>query len=854
MVCKRLVGRTPLIRRLNSLFRRYRAKHANFHIGGVRINGDDGAAIGFIERITFDGGWFRVTGWANAQKLTFSLNGVDVDCIPTQSRPDAAQVYGVPEKTGFKCVIPGSFDDLEMSSVLVAHVFADPDLSAVGTRKIPLRLRRFEQALVACRFARDLGLSLPSVAGWYVTRDLKFRAKIKRQLRLSLPRPYGALLPDMFENAQDHQEPTEGKRITIILPVYNAYDLLQECLRRVIAHTDLPWRMILIEDGSTDERVGQFLRGWAKDKTNVTLLENAKNLGFVASVNRGLSLALEASEEDAGPVVLLNSDALVPARWASRLVEPFELQQDVASVTPLSNDAEIFSVPVICQRVPLKPRQGDTIDTTARQFRPGAEMSDAPTGVGFCMAIARDWLVRVPSFDPAFGRGYGEEVDWCQKVSQMGGRHLVQPRLFVEHRGGESFGASDKAALIAKNNAEISRRYPEYDKSVQDFIASDPLVTARLALGLAWAGSVQPDSPVAVYMAHSMGGGADHYLERRIAQDLEAGQPSVVLRVGGAFHRWQLELVAEGGRHHGVCDSFATVQSLLSVLPRRHVVYSCGVGDQDPVTLPDALIELLHDQDTAEMLFHDYFPLTPSYNLLDSDGTYRGPVMPPREDGAHQIRAVNGDTIPLDRWQAAWKRFAAKAKLTVFSHDSAQQVAAVWPDLEAAIKIETHTVSAGFAALPPRPADARPTIGVLGNIGQSKGAAVVQNMAKRLARDHDRVCDMVVVGNVDPAFAMPGQLRVHGSYAVPDLPSLAERYGITHWLIPSIWPETFCYTVHEAIQTGLPVLAFDIGAQGEAVRAAKNGFEIPFDPDADLAHTALQKILYLVKDEKADAL
>ena len=140
-----------MIRRLNSLFRRYRAKHANFHIGGVGINGDDGAAIGFIERITFDGGWFRVTGWANAQKLTFSLNGVDVDCIPTQSRPDAAQVYGVPEKTGFKCVIPGSFDDLEMSSVLVAHVFADPDLSAVGTRKIPLRLRRFEQALVACR-------------------------------------------------------------------------------------------------------------------------------------------------------------------------------------------------------------------------------------------------------------------------------------------------------------------------------------------------------------------------------------------------------------------------------------------------------------------------------------------------------------------------------------------------------------------------------------------------------------------------------------------------------------------------------------------------------------------------------
>lgn len=854
MVCKRLVGRTPLIRQLNSLFRRYRAKHANFHVSGVRINGEDGAAIGFIERISFDGGWFRVTGWANAQKLTFSLNGVGVDCIPTQSRPDAAQVYGVPEKTGFKCVIPGSFDDLEMSSVLVVHAFGDPDLSTVGTQKIPLRLRRFEQVLVACRFARDLGLSLPGVAGWYLTRDPKYRAQVKRQLRFSQPTPYGALLPDMFEHTRDRNGLTDGKRITIILPVYNAYDLLQACLQRVIAHTDLPWRMVLIEDRSTDERVAPFLRGWAKDKTNVTLLENAENLGFVASVNRGLSLALEVAEEEAGPVVLLNSDALVPARWASRLVEPFELEQDVASVTPLSNDAEIFSVPVICQRMSLALGQGDTIDKTAGQFRPGAEMSDAPTGVGFCMAIARDWLVRVPSFDPAFGRGYGEEVDWCQKVSHMGGRHVVQPRLFVEHRGGESFGASDKATLIAQNNAEISRRYPGYDKSVQDFIASDPLVTARLALGLAWAGSLHPDRPVSVYMAHALGGGADHYLEKRIAQDLEAGRPSVVLRVGGPFHRWQLELVTEGGRHQGVCDSFATVQRLLSVLPRRHVVYSCGVGDEDPVTLPDALIDLLDDQDTAEMLFHDYFPLTPSYNLLDSDGAYRGPIVHPRQDSAHQIRSANGETVALDRWQASWKRFAAKAKLTVFSHDSAQQVAAVWPDLEAAITVQPHLVTASFDALPPRPANARPVIGVLGNIGQSKGAGVIQDMSKRLGRGRDAVCDMVVVGNVDPAFSLPGHLRVHGSYAVPDLPILAKRYGITHWLIPSIWPETFCYTVHEAIQTGLPVLAFDIGAQGEAVRAAKNGFEIPFDPDADLAHTALQKISYLVKDEKAGAL
>ena len=72
-----------------------------------------------------------------------------------------------------------------------------------------------------------------------------------------------------------------------------------------------------------------------------------------------------------------------------------------------------------------------------------------------------------------------------------------------------------------------------------------------------------------------------------------------------------------------------------------------------------------------------------------------------------------------------------------------------------------------------------------------------------------------------------------------DIPELVTRYGISHWLIPSIWPETFSYTTHEALATGLPVLAFDIGAQGDAVRAAATGHVVPFTPGGDLAGAIL---------------
>ena len=67
-------------------------------------------------------------------------------------------------------------------------------------------------------------------------------------------------------------------------------------------------------------------------------------------------------------------------------------------------------------------------------------------------------------------------------------------------------------------------------------------------------------------------------------------------------------------------------------------------------------------------------------------------------------------------------------------------------------------------------------------------------------------------------------------------PALAARYGITDWLIPSIWPETFSYTTHEAIATGLPVWCFDLGGQADAVRQACKGGVIPIPagmPDLD---------------------
>ncbi|MGU7808089.1 glycosyltransferase family 2 protein, partial [Escherichia coli] len=65
---------------------------------------------------------------------------------------------------------------------------------------------------------------------------------------------------------------------------------------------------------------------------------------------------------------------------------------------------------------------------------------EIPTGVGFCMYIRRDCLNQVGYFDEeTFGRGYGEENDWCQRAAKAGWPNFHQLNVFVYHKGGVSF-------------------------------------------------------------------------------------------------------------------------------------------------------------------------------------------------------------------------------------------------------------------------------------------------------------------------------------------------------------------------------------------------------------------------------
>ena len=94
------------------------------------------------------------------------------------------------------------------------------------------------------------------------------------------------------------------KNIDIIVPIYNAYEFTEECIKSVIRNTDLnKHTLVLINDKSPDEKILPMLQKYRNENQDkkIVVLDNEENMGFVKTVNKGM----QYSEND---VILLNSD------------------------------------------------------------------------------------------------------------------------------------------------------------------------------------------------------------------------------------------------------------------------------------------------------------------------------------------------------------------------------------------------------------------------------------------------------------------------------------------------------------------------------------------------------------------
>ena len=255
----------------------------------------------------------------------------------------------------------------------------------------------------------------------------------------------------------------------VVIPVYNGVQHLKVLIPSLFRNTDIPHKFVFVDDCSNQE-TADFLSDAIKGRDDCILIRNEKNLGFVRSVNKGAEKAIGSC----GSFVMLNSDTEVPSGWLSRLMRPIFEDEGIASVTPLSNRATVFSFPFIDSSegndLFLREFGLEGINEAIRKSGAGKYI-DTPTGHGFCMAVSgRVWKKLGGLNSELFGRGYGEENEWSLRAEQYGFRNIILPDLYVAHHESGSFTSEERKKNIAASQQIISVMYPDYNRRIQEFI------------------------------------------------------------------------------------------------------------------------------------------------------------------------------------------------------------------------------------------------------------------------------------------------------------------------------------------------------------------------------------------------
>ncbi|WP_287805162.1 methyltransferase domain-containing protein [Diaphorobacter sp.] len=610
--------------------------------------------------------------------------------------------------------------------------------------------------------------------------------------------------------------------VDVIVPVYRGLADTQLCINSVLnSSVRASYRLIVINDCSPEPAVTAWLRERAAQDTRITLLENDENLGFVGTVNRGMALS------EHHDVLLLNSDTEVANDWLDRIRAAAYSDSKVASVTPFSTNATICSYPQFCKDNALPPGYDTaSMDALCARTNPGAVV-DVPTGVGFCMYIRRDSLCDVGLFDTEnFGKGYGEENDFCQRAARRGWRNLHLLDTFVLHTGGVSFGDSksprEQAAMTT-----IARLHPNYARNVHAFVQADPARPYRLALDVARIRST--GLPVVLVVLHDRAGGTVRHV-RELAAHL-AGQAQFLTLTPGPSDTVLLRMAAQSEGFElafRLRDQWDDLLHVLRHLGVCHVHYHHLLGHGQQVRDLPALLGVPYD-----FTVHDYYSYCIHITLTGEDNRYAG------EPAPGQCACCQPDApAPLEgdvaRWRGANARLLSGARYVFTpSHDTAHRIRAFAP--AAHLHVVPHTDMQPDTPLPaPRAlAEGRPLkVVVIGALSAIKGADVLETAAIEAAHRQAPIEFHLLGFGYRPLRTQPrAALTVHGEYQEADLP------GLLAWLQPDIawfpaqWPETYSYTLSAALQAGLPVAVPDIGAFAERVTGRAWSWVCPWGQD-----------------------
>jgi GT2 family glycosyltransferase/glycosyltransferase involved in cell wall biosynthesis len=661
-----------------------------------------------------------------------------------------------------------------------------------------------------------------------------------------------------------------GNGVDIVVPVYNARELVLRCVASVVEHARGDYRLIIVDDASTDPELVSALLAFATKHERVVLLRNPENLGFVGTANRGIH---HAQGRD---VLLLNSDTEVFAGFLEGLRECARSDARAGMVSPLSNNATICSVPEFCRDNALpsgmtRAEMADLVARSSERLRP-----ELVTPHGFCLYLRADFLAAVGAFDEArFGRGFGEENDLGERAKAAGWRTLLADDVYVWHAGKASFGAEGRA-LEDRHAAVLARLHPAYHPAVARWVQANPLAPVHAIVRRHLARRSDRAAPAPLFILHASPfgpepGGVEHCvrdlvralaLPRAVLAYPADGSLEAAEVLGGDLDNpliYRFSLMDAPSRF---CHEHAeTVSAMAELLGLFRVGW---VHVHHLMFLPLSIGRLLAERSLPYMVTaHDFYPACPSFNLLDV--RTNTPCCPgscgdrARTTGCQRaLLAKFGERAPADpaafaeQHRREFQALLAGAERVLFPSPSTERLTRAVLGLSGVdVEVLPHGYD-GWTATRSTTDVSRPLrVALVGQICYAaKGAdAYLRTIASTACAN----IEWHIFGRTDLfgfeqrllALELGSRVVRHGAYDRDTIVSRMVRAGVDVGLMLPAWPETFSYILTELLAAGIPVVARRIGALEDRLAGA------PFAVLVDGAEQAAREIERLERDRPA---
>ena len=254
----------------------------------------------------------------------------------------------------------------------------------------------------------------------------------------------------MSSSNRDPQAP-----VAVIIVNWNGVTDTLEVLRQLAGVSGPPLRIIVVDNGSTDDSVAILRR----QAPQVELVETGENLGFAGGNLAGLRHAF--ATPDFGWVLLLNNDVAVDRDFLPPLLEACRDPQVGASAPKIY----YFEPRNLIWSAGGRLRFRETVTVELGQGEEDGPAFSAPAEMTYlttcCLLIPRDALEVVGPLDPVFFIGV-DDADWSRRARDAGFRLRYVPQSRIWHKVAVSTGGSYtpfKTFHTGRSNTLYARRH-----------------------------------------------------------------------------------------------------------------------------------------------------------------------------------------------------------------------------------------------------------------------------------------------------------------------------------------------------------------------------------------------------------